>query len=98
MIEIIHILLNIDERYQEKSLSTLQSGDIVYCIDIFLIFSGNTHFAQKLLENYLDKMQEFLSYNIKYRNNNSYELYAMAIMNDIPMYLHMPASTTVQNN
>ena len=62
----------------------------------FLTFSGNTHVAQKLPENYLDKIQEFLSYNIKYRINNSYELYAMACINSTPMYLHMPASTTVQ--
>ena len=34
--EIIHMLWNIDERYQEKSWSTLQSGDIVYCIEIVL--------------------------------------------------------------
>ena len=34
--EIIHMLWNIDGKHQEKSWSTLQSGDIVYCIDIFL--------------------------------------------------------------
>ena len=33
----------------------------------FLIFRRNNHISQKLLENYLDKIQEFISYNINWK-------------------------------
>ena len=62
----------------------------------FLTLKRNTYATQKLVENYLDNLQEFLSYNIKLRNKNSYELYAMANMDNTPIYLNMPSPTTVQ--
>ena len=33
----------------------------------FITFRRNTHISQKLLENYLDKMQEFISDNINWK-------------------------------
>ena len=73
-------------------------GDIVLCIDIFLHLEETLMLNRKLLENYLDKIQVFLSYNIKLRNKNSYKLYAMAKMDETPKYLNMLTSTTVQTN
>ena len=62
----------------------------------FLTFYRNTHIAQKLAENYLDKLQKFLSYKVRPRNKNSYELYEITNINETPFYLNIPASTTVQ--
>ena len=62
----------------------------------FLTFRRNTHISQKLLENYLEKIMEFLSYNIKLRNKYWFELDAIANMDETPLYLDMPPSTTVQ--
>ena len=44
----------------------------------------------------MDKLQEFLSYKIKLRNKNSYELYALANMDETPIYLNMFAYNTLQ--
>ena len=62
----------------------------------FHTFRRNTLVAQKLPENYFDKIQEFLSYNIKLQNKNSYKLYAMINIDETPIYLNMPASTAVK--
>ena len=70
-------------------------SDIVLCIDIFLLLEETLMLHKKI---YLDKIQEFLSYNIKLRNKSSDELYLMKNMNETPIYLNMPASTTVQTN
>ena len=61
----------------------------------FLTFRRNTHISQKLPENYLDKIQEFLSYIIKL-SKYWFELDAIANMDETPLYLNMPPSTTVQ--
>ena len=53
-------------------------------------FRRNTHIAQKLQENYLVKIQEFLSYNMRLREKNSYELYVMANVDESLIYLNMP--------
>ena len=42
--------------------------EISFMYRYFLKFRRNSHVAQYLLENYLGKMQWFLSYNIKLRN------------------------------
>ena len=60
-------------------------------------FRRNTHIAQKLQENYLVKIQEFLSYNMKLRDKNSYELYVMANVDESLIYLNMPITATVQS-
>ena len=62
----------------------------------FLTFRRNTHISQKLPENYLDKIQEFLSYNIKLRSKYWFELDAIANIDETPLYLNMLPSTTVQ--
>ena len=62
----------------------------------FLTFRRNTYISQKLPENYLDKIQEFLSYNIKLRSKYWFELDAIANMDETPLYLNVPPSTTVQ--
>ena len=61
----------------------------------FLIFRRNNHVACKLPENYLNKIQEFLSYNIKLRNKNSYELDEMGNMDDISIYSESKHSAIV---
>ena len=62
----------------------------------FLIFRRNTRVAEKLPENYLDKIQEFFCYNIQLRHKSNYELYAMTNINETPIYLNIPTSITVQ--
>ena len=73
-----------------------KSDDIVFCIDIFLQIRRNTHVTQNLPENYLNKIQEFVSYNIKLRNKNIYELYAITNIDETLIYSNIPTSTTVQ--
>ena len=50
----------------------------------------------KNFQKYLDQIQEFLSYNIKLRSKNSYELYSMAKTDETLVYLNIPASAIVQ--
>ena len=52
----------------------------------FLTFKRNILVAQNLQENYLDKKQEFLSYNIKLRNDNTFEFYAMTSIDESLIY------------
>ena len=61
----------------------------------FFTFRRKTYIAQELPEKYLDKIQEFLSYNTELRNKNRYELDAMTNMDENHIYLNMPPSTTV---
>ena len=61
----------------------------------FLTFRRNTHISQKLLENYLDKIQELLRYNINHRSKYKFELNSIANVNKTPLYLNMSPSTTV---
>ena len=53
----------------------------------FLTFRRKTYAAQNLLQSYWDKKQEFLSYSIKLRNKNSYELYEIANMDETLIYI-----------
>ena len=46
-----------------------------------------THIAQKTFRNYLNKIQEFLSYNIKLRNKIYYELYTISNMDETSIYI-----------
>ena len=94
--EIIFKLWSIDEKYREKSWSSLQKWWYRFMKRHFLTFRRNTHNSQKLPENYLDKIHEFFSYNIKLRSKYWFELDAIANMDETPMYLNMPPSTTVQ--
>ena len=63
---------------------------------IFSTFRRKFHFTQKPIKNCLDKIQEFLSCNIKLRSKNSYVLDAIENMDGNPPYLNMPTSATVQ--
>ena len=58
---------------KKNNWAQFNSGEIFYA-NTFFTFKRSTHFAQYLLENYLGKKQEFLSYNIKLINKNSYKL------------------------
>ena len=62
----------------------------------YLTFSRSTHISQKLAENYLNKMQEFVYYDIIFRSKYNFELNAIANMNEARLYLNMSPSTTVQ--
>ena len=73
-----------------------KSGDIVLCLDIFLHFVVTLMLHIKPPENYLDRIQVFLPYNIELRNKEKYELYVIESMNETPLYLDMFSSTTVQ--
>ena len=46
----------------------------------YLTFRRSTHISQKLPENYLNRMQEFLYYNIKFIRKYDFELNAIANM------------------
>ena len=59
---------------------------ISFYTSAFSYIRRNTQIAQKLQENYVDNIQEFLSYSIKLRNKNNYKLCAMASMDGIPIY------------
>ena len=52
--------------------------------------------SQKLPENYLNRMQEFLYFNIKFKSKYNFELNAIANIDETPLYLNMPPCTTVQ--
>ena len=86
----------INEKYSLKSWSSLQKWWYRFIKRHFLTFRRNTHISQKLPENYLDKILEFLSYNIKLRRKYWFEVDAIANMDETPLYLNMPPSTTVQ--
>ena len=62
----------------------------------FLTFRRNTHIYQKLPENYLDKILEFLSYNIKLRSKYNFELNSLAKMSELRLFLNMPPSNSAQ--
>ena len=94
--EIIYKFWSINKRYQEKSWSTIQKWWYHFIHQHFLTFRRNTHVAHKLPKNYLDKIQEFYSYSIKLRNKNYFEMWAISKMDEIPIYLNMPTSTTVK--
>ena len=93
--EIIFKLWSINEKYREKSWSSLQKWWYRFMKRHFLTSRRNIHISQKLPENYLDKIQEFLSYNIKLRSKYWFELDAIANMDKTPSYLNMPPSKTV---
>ena len=59
-------------------------------------FGRRTHISQKLLENFLNRMQKFLYYNIKLRSKYDLELNAIANMDETLLYLNIPPCTTVQ--
>ena len=94
--EIIFKLWSIDEKYGEKSWISLQKWWYRFMKRHFLTFRRNTHISQKLLEKYLDKILEFVFYNIKLRSKYWFELDAIANMDETPLYLNIPPSTTVQ--
>ena len=54
--EIIFKLLGIDEKYREKSWSSLKKWWYRFMKRHFLAFRRNTNISQKLPENYLDKI------------------------------------------
>ena len=58
-----------NETLIENFRSTLKNSNIIFMIKHFLTFIRVTYVSQKLTENYLDKNQEFLCYNIKLRKN-----------------------------
>ena len=62
----------------------------------FLTFRRNTRVVKKLPDNYLDKIQEFLCYNIQLRHKSNYELHTMTNINETPIYLNIPTSITMQ--
>ena len=62
----------------------------------YLTFKRCIYISQKLPENYLNRMQEFLYYNIKFRSKYDFELNAIANMDETPLYLNMSPCTTVQ--
>ena len=94
--EIIFKLWSIYKKYREKSWSSLQKWWYRLMKRHFLTFRRNTHISQKLPENYFDKIKEFLSYNIKLRSKYWFELDAIANMDETPLYLNMPPSTSLQ--
>ena len=57
--KIIFKLWSIDEKYREKSWSSLQKWWYRFMKRHFLTFRRNTNISQKLPESYLDKIQEF---------------------------------------
>ena len=63
----------------------------------YLTFRRSTHISlKKIPENYLNRMQEFLNYNTKFRSKYDLELNAIANMDETPLYLNMPPCTKVQ--
>ena len=62
----------------------------------YLTFRRSTHICQNLPENYMNRMQEFVYYSIKFRSKYDFELNAIANMGESPLYINMPPCTTVQ--
>ena len=93
----LYLNYEVSMRSREKNLGAhFKNGGIALWKDIVFTFRRNTHINQKLSVNYLDKIQEFLSYNIKLRSKYWFELDSIENMNETPLYLNMPPSTTVQ--
>ena len=63
----------------------------------YLTFRRSTNISHKPFENYLNRIQEFVSYNIKFGSKYDFELNAIANINKTPLYLNMPLCTTVHN-
>ena len=72
-----------------------RNGVIVLWTDIIKLLES-THISLKLAENYLNRMQEFVYYNFKFRSKYYFELNAIANMDETSLYLNMSPFTTVQ--
>ena len=94
--QIIYKLLSINEKYKGKSWSSLQKLCYRFMHRNNLTFRRSIYISQKLPENYLNRMQELLYYNIKFRSKYDYELNAIANMDETHLYLNMPPCTIVQ--
>ena len=62
----------------------------------YLAFRRRTHISHKLPEDYLNRMQEFVYYIIKFKSKYDFELNEIANMDEAPLYLSMPPYTTVR--
>ena len=71
-----------DDKYNEKSWSLLQKWCYNFMHRNYLNFRRSIHISQKHPENYLNRMQEFLYYNIKFRSKYDFELNAITNMDD----------------
>ena len=94
--EIIFKLWSIDEKYREKSLSSLQKMVISLYEKTFSYFQKKYSYFSKTSRELLRQNSGFFSNNIKLWSKYWFELDAIAIMDETPMYLNMPPSTTVQ--
>ena len=92
--QIIYKLWSINDKYMEKSWSSLQKWCYRFIHRNYLNFRRSTHISLKLAENCLNRMQEY--YNIKFRGKYDFELNAIANMDETPLYFSMPPCTTVQ--
>ena len=61
----------------------------------YLTYRSSTYISQKLPENYLNRMQEFLYYKIKFRSKYDFELNAIANTDETPLHLNMSPCITV---
>ena len=66
-----------------------------YASTILLNFEETLMLRKNFLKK-LDKILEFLPSYKKLRNKNSNELYAIANIDETPIFLNVPTSTTVQ--
>ena len=75
----LYLNCEVSMRSTEKNLGVhFKNGDIALWKYIFLLSEEILIFLKKLPENYLNKIQEFLSYNIKLRSKYWFELDAIA--------------------
>ena len=85
-----------DENFYKKSRNTLQKRWYHFMKWHFITFWRNILISHKPSENYWDKIQEFLCYNIMLRSKYSFELNSIANMDEAPLYLNMPLFLTLQ--
>ncbi len=67
-------LIQLDSSYQEKKLKTLQAWCYRFLQRNLLTFRRGTHIGQSLPEDYLIKIQGFLRFILRARNNHTYDL------------------------